>query len=335
MYACDIPVFEYALKMWPPDAYELVVVHRGGQDAADLLKQLREAVGASVNMVVREAAPEEVREKYGVLLEASDTSALPWLIVRSPVRMDIRRLVWAGPASATNSGVWLDSPMRRKLAHMLRGGSVGVWVFLESGDRIKDEAAYSRLESELSRLERVISLSDEFVGRSNVAFQILRLSRDDPAEKVLLLMLTKSEPDLEDLHAEPMVFPVYGRGMVLYALVGAGINTFTITEAADFLIGECSCEIKSQNPGLEILMTADWEGDNSAYVGLAGFAERADQAEELLETVAAMATEEDVGEAVKREKDDGASSTKLSAAVLLFLSAGVIGLFVLGRRRKM
>jgi len=333
--ACDIPVFEYALKMWPPDAYELVVVHRGGADAASLLEQLRQTAGGLVNMAVREAAPEVVREKYGVLLEEGRSGALPWLIVRYPVRMDARGLVWAGPASADKVGTWTDSPMRQKIVRLLLDRSVGVWVFLESGDRAKDEAAYARLEGELSRLERVMRVPDESGVESGVTFKLLRLSRHDPAEKALLLMLIKSEPDLESLHAEPMVFPVYGRGLVLYALVGAGINTVTITETAEFLAGECSCEIKSQNPGLELLMTADWEGDSSASAGLAGFAERADQAVALLDAVETIPVDTEDGGVTEKDKDSRASCVKWPAAVILFLLlAGMIWLFVLWRRRR-
>ncbi len=334
--ACDVPVFKYALNTWPPDAYELVVVHRGGEDASRLLEQLRQAAGGFVNMAVREAAPEVVQKKYGVLLDEGQSGALPWLIVRYPVRMDTRGLVWAGSASVDEVGVWTDSPIRRKITRMLLDGSVGVWVFLESGDKTKDEAAYECLERELSRFERVMRLQDELGVESGVTSKVLRLSRHDPAEKALLLMLTQSEPDLERLFAEPMVFPVYGRGLVLYALVGAGINAVTITETAEFLAGECSCEIKSQNPGMELLMTADWEGDNGASAGLAGFAERADQAAELLDTVASVTTDIEVGGATGHEKDSGALYVILpAAAVLLFLSAGMILLFVFWRRRRM
>ena len=336
MSACDVPVFKYALNMWPPDAYEIVVVHRDGDGAARLLEQLRKSDGDFVNIAVREAEPDVVKEKYGVLLEKGRSDASPWLIVRYPVRMDTRRLVWAGPASADEISAWLDSPMRRKIMRLLLDGSVGVWVFLESGDNAKDATAYACLKNELSRLERVMRIPDDLGAERNVTFKILRLSRHDQAEKALSLMLTGSEPDLKTLHAEPMVFPVYGRGLVLYALVGGGINAVTITETAEFLAGECSCEIKSQNPGLELLMTADWEGGNSASATLAGFSERADRTAELLDSVTAVSAVEENGDSTEKEQASGGAYVKQSAAVLLFvLSAGMIWLFALWRRRKM
>lgn len=322
--ACDVPVFKYALQMWPADAYELVVAHCGGEEASALLAELREAAGAGANLAVREAAPEEVREKYGVALEEGRSGGLPWLIVRYPVRMETRGMVWAGPAAAGDGRAWLDSPVRREIARLLRGGSVGAWLFLESGDSARDETAYALLKGELARLGRVMRLPDEPDAKGGVRFELLRLAREEPAEKALLRMLIQSEPDLEGLSGQPMVFPVYGRGLVLYALVGAGINTVTITETAEFLAGECSCEIKSQNPGLELLMTADWEGENNVSLGLAGFSERASLAEERLEAAAAPATE---------EADRGAAAApragRVTFIMLLILAAGVmVGAFL-------
>jgi hypothetical protein len=55
-----------------------------------------------------------------------------------------------------------------------------------------------------------------------------------------------------------MVFPVFGRGRALFPLVGAGITPKNIRDAAEFLAGPCSCEVKEQNPGFDLLLKADW-----------------------------------------------------------------------------
>jgi hypothetical protein len=41
--------------------------------------------------------------------------------------------------------------------------------------------------------------------------------------------------------------------------VGKGIKHETIDEAASFLIGSCSCQVKEKNPGADLLMTVDWK----------------------------------------------------------------------------
>jgi hypothetical protein len=56
-----------------------------------------------------------------------------------------------------------------------------------------------------------------------------------------------------------MVFPLFGRGRAMPALVGAGITPENIKDAAAFLAGPCSCEVKRDNPGVDLLLTADWE----------------------------------------------------------------------------
>src|SRR5205085_2643906 len=91
-----------------------------------------------------------------------------------------------------------------------------------------------------------------------VAFSVVRIRRDDPAEQFLVQLMLHSEPDLPGLKG-PMAFPVFGRGRLLYALVGRGITADNIGEAAGYVIGACSCEVKKQNPGVDLLLSADWE----------------------------------------------------------------------------
>ena len=38
-----------------------------------------------------------------------------------------------------------------------------------------------------------------------------------------------------------------------------GIKSETIDKAATFLIGKCSCEVKEQTPGFDLLLAADWK----------------------------------------------------------------------------
>jgi hypothetical protein len=45
----------------------------------------------------------------------------------------------------------------------------------------------------------------------------------------------------------------------LLPLIGAGITPQNIQEAAGFLAGPCSCEVKEQNPGFDLLVGTDWD----------------------------------------------------------------------------
>ena len=53
--------------------------------------------------------------------------------------------------------------------------------------------------------------------------------------------------------------PIFGRGRALGLIGGNDLNADMLAEAATFLIGECSCQVKEMNPGIDILLAADWE----------------------------------------------------------------------------
>ncbi len=90
-----------------------------------------------------------------------------------------------------------------------------------------------------------------------VEFSLERIRRDDPHEAAFLSMLLGSEPDLRDFE-EPIAIPIYGRGRTYFALVGRGINAEMMEENCRFICGACSCQVKQENPGIDILMAVDW-----------------------------------------------------------------------------
>ncbi len=75
-----------------------------------------------------------------------------------------------------------------------------------------------------------------------------------------------AERDLAEAR-EPIAIPIFGRGRALYAFLGAGLTTANIDQAARFLIGKCSCQVKELNPGVELLFAADWEALVKANAG--------------------------------------------------------------------
>ena len=159
-------------------------------------------------------------------------------------------VAWDGPWNAETVAALTDSPCRRRIADRLLAGDAAVWVLLQTGRR---EAGRRR--------GRTHSAGTGSAGRRRDSRPCpapwFRVSRTDPAEKLLVETLLSSEPDLRG-RDEPMAFPVFGRGRVLYALVGAGVNADNVRHTLDFLVGGCSCTIKRQNPGVDLLLTADW-----------------------------------------------------------------------------
>ncbi len=274
--ACSVPVFRYALEHWAADAYQAVIFHRGPlSDAQSALVRDLSADGLAGRMranlstkTVDLAA--NVTPELLELARASGTNTLPWVVVRTPRTTRAATTVWSGALNEKNVTQLLDSPARKEIVDRLAQGQSAVWLFLESGDRAQDDNAARLLETRLAYLATTLALpkldpQDIVNGLISVAqedlrldFSILRLARDAAAEQPFIHLLLGTEADLKTAGG-PIAIPVFGRGRALYALVGAGIKRETIDQAATFLIGKCSCQVKEQNPGTDLLLAADWD----------------------------------------------------------------------------
>ncbi len=276
-WSCSVPVFRYALERWTPDAYGVVLFQRGELTAeqAKWLEQLdpeRMPVDQSVNLMIKrvdlDANPEEEAVK---LWKEQGSETLPWMILYYPWTSRIQGPVWSGRFDGGNVQRLVDSPARREIARRLLKGETAVWAFIESGDEQKDAAAAGLLEQRFEYLESSLKLpeinpldvADGLISidesELKIDFSLLRLSRSNPAEEIFVRMLMGSESDLYDYAKEPIVFPVFGRGRSLFALAGEGIVGDTIDEAGLFLTGACSCEVKEQNPGVDLVMSVPWD----------------------------------------------------------------------------
>jgi hypothetical protein len=261
---CNIPVFRYALERWQAAPYDVVVFHRGAlsEEGKAALSALRQA-GANVE-VDRVDVAEAVPAQRKALLERTKLEA-PCMVALFPGSQIV---AWSGPVTAESARALTDSPARREIVKRLLGGDSAVWLLLDSGDAVKDDAAAKTLEAELRRLEKTLKLPSHAPEDPpllsevpvRVAFSMLRLSRKAPGEAPLVTMLLNSDSGLEG----PIIFPIFGRGRALWAMTGKGLTPENIGEAGTFLIGACSCEAKELNPGVDLLVAADWEAGLAA-----------------------------------------------------------------------
>jgi hypothetical protein len=267
--ACNVPVFRYALEHWRADPYQVILFHDQPLSEAEqaLIRTLEvQQDQALANLTVR---TRDVKKLEGADLEifaAQKTPELPWLVVRYPEHLGITTPVWAGRLDKVSIAALTASPVRQELIRRLTEGQTAVWLLLECGEAEKDNAAAARIEEELKNLEQTLPLPELSAAPEDqllagvplkVAFSLLRVSRGDAAEQALVAMLLHSEPDLAE-RSDPMVFPVFGRGRALLPLVGAGITAENIHDAAVFLVGPCSCQVKELNPGFDLLLTDEW-----------------------------------------------------------------------------
>ena len=307
-WACQVPVFRYALERWEPGLYQV----RAPEELT---------VNALGNVEVEKVAGTTQLELYfpPKLRQAAETP------------------IWSAPMNEENVRVMLDSPVRQELKQRLLAGQSAVWLLLECGDAAKDDAAAKTVEEGLQAAQEKLKLPDGVITQDEandpkkrrenadvlqsdlplkIEFSTMRLSRENASETALIAMLMHLEPDLGDYVKEPMVFPIFGRGRAIEPLIGKGIHADNIFEASAYLCGACSCEIKEQNPGIDLLMVADWDPVAS---------------KEVVETVTI------VGASPPAEVDDGRrllGAIVVAGMVALLLKGWLISRWVARRRRR-
>jgi hypothetical protein len=280
IWACSVPVFRYALERWVSDPYQVVVFHRG--ELTEEQKTLVNRLGSKgeraenfANLKVRAVDLQDNPDAEMLeLWKQQKTDTVPWIVVRYPARFPP---AWSGPFSKEVVDGLIDSPARRVISRRILKGHTAVWVFLESGNKKQDDAQYELLTSRIKHEQSTLKLPEidpEDIAQGllsadesdlKVSFSSLRLSASDPREKIFVEMLLGSEGGGElslradDVRGKPMAFPVFGRGRVLYGLVGDGINEDTIADACKLLIGPCTCQVKDDNPGIDLVMAVDWD----------------------------------------------------------------------------
>ncbi len=276
---CKVPVFRYALEHWVPDPYRIVVLHKGELDdeSASLVKKWKPTNEGRIGAANLELITIDVKsESDSAGLEEilgngfRDSIGSPELLLLYPPESQNGMVAWRGPLTEKNIAAIAHSPARKQIADSILDGESVIWVFVPSGDPAKDDPASQLLESEIKRLENEIQMRNVDVIASEKQFgadtkvelrlgmEMRILDRSDPAEAVFLSTLINSEDYLKEL-GDPFAIPVFGRGRAYLALAGKGINPEMIELTSRFLIGDCSCEIKRLNPGIDLLFSVDWD----------------------------------------------------------------------------
>ena len=277
-YACQVPVFRYALERWPADNYEMVILHDEPLSPAQakLVERLRDSnhkSPTSANFQIRKVnALKSQNQRLQKIWEQHGEAGKPILAALFPETADEvpDRLISVEPLTNMLVDRIIQSPLREEITNRLVSGESAVWIFVPIGDQKQDSKALKTLQQIVAENEKSLELPEQEEAEDEselleqvdielkLDFSIVTLDKQDPHERFLYQTLMASEPDLKDLK-KPMAFPVLGRGRVLYALVGDGISEHTISLASRFIIGPCSCQVKNQNPGFDLLMAADWD----------------------------------------------------------------------------
>ena len=281
--ACNIPVFRYALERWQPDQCEITVFHQGPLNDKQRLsvEKLNRQISQRDNRATAKLQLVDVSEFSidqqslweSVQTEQQGHPSLPFLNVR--MQLGPGRLVnaWRGPlVDSAIDGVF-DSPARRELSRRLLNGHSVVWVVIGSNtpdpsDRIqRNQDVRELLSKGFESLSNSIELP-EGIGLPGselhseipllLKFSLLEIDPNDPRESFLVRLFSQMQPQAFD-RGEPLLIPVFGRGRALEVIPASTFNGRLMEDLTIFLSGACSCQVKEQNPGFDLLMSIDWD----------------------------------------------------------------------------
>ena len=280
--ACKVPVFRYALERWDVDHYTMVVIVDGTPEGdtrrgIDRLREVSDSGAANVDIEVVDLATLSPQELWQ-LEDFDSTVPTPHLQVFYPERNGRRKLCWEGGLTPEVLERWLVSPLRSEVIEGLVNGASAVWVMVDGSDPEVNQRTEDNLRAGIQQAMSEITIPDGVIPRMGaneylqnhpeaslddvlrcdvplkVDFRVSRLTLDDQGEMALRAMgggLAKSK-------AGPWLIPIFGRGRMLDAINGTGVTTDTIVNACQYMVGECSCTVKTQNPGVDLLMSASW-----------------------------------------------------------------------------
>jgi hypothetical protein len=256
--ACNIPVFRYALERWKSDAYEIVISY-GDQITTEqmayvaLLEDAATDSGGAANITVRRARIEGATK--------------PELAVKMSMANGRTIVHWRGTIEDAKAANLLESPARTELVKRLLAGDSVVWILLRSHDETKSDAAKRLLLDSFKMLHTKISLPDG-IGLPGselhsevplfVKFSLIEIDWNETRETFLSTWLRGFQPDAVEA-GEPLAVPVFGRGRALEVIPGPVMNPSLVEDLTMFLSGACSCQVKEQNPGFDLLLRVDWD----------------------------------------------------------------------------
>ena len=71
-------------------------------------------------------------------------------------------------------------------------------------------------------------------------------------------MLRGPSPDPRTAE-KPFLSAIFGRGRALGAWTVEEMDNIALEDASMFLTGRCSCQVKQQNPGWDLMLATDWD----------------------------------------------------------------------------
>ena len=269
-FACQVPVFRYALERWQADPFRLQLISNGPPPELTQIPTHLNLEFESLDLTQLTSA------QQFAIVGLDQITEYPAFLLHPPESwQNPAPLVF--PASESSLQKILDSPARQRIKADLLAGQSTVWVLIEGRDQSANDATFQQLEQTLKEAQSQIKIPEGIIQANQVgkvgadislddvlrstiplkiSFKIERIKRDDSAEQAFLRILTANRLAPPE---EPLVVPIFGRGRTPGPLLGSSITPEAILTACEYLCGACSCQVKSGNPGYDLLFQAHWQ----------------------------------------------------------------------------
>ena len=291
--ACQVPVFRYALERWQADDYHAVIIYQSalGEEQIIALEIIEEAASplfeTGANLALHKvdlSSSPSVDPRWQSEASTFKPDDPPRIALYYPTSTGIQEPLWTGELTMANAKAIIDSPLRKKIKDELLAGTSNVWLLLQSGNESLDQEAERRLRKFLDQASKETKLPEGIIPlekahqlrsgpdegpidmddvlRSSVPLKIhfstIAVSRNDPAEEIFISMLLKHSSRMRSVTDQPIAIPIFGRGRVLEGMIGQDLTLEHTLGASSYLCSACSCQVKEENPGLDMLMTVKW-----------------------------------------------------------------------------
>ncbi len=229
---------------------------------------------ANLNVIRCDLSHNDDQELNGLWLSVKEKTEakLPMIVARSLKGGGRTINHWHGSLQEARTTGLIKSPVRSELTRRLQSGDAIVWLLLKSADDEKTAAVRELLRKQCKELPRKVELP-EGIGLPGselfsevpllLQFSVLEIDPGDANEQFLVRQLTDFQADAATA-GEPLIVPVFGRGRALEVVPASQLNADLIHNLTEFLCGACSCQVKEQNPGFDLLLSTDW---NDALFG--------------------------------------------------------------------
>ncbi|MCH2209057.1 MAG: hypothetical protein MK132_24780 [Lentisphaerales bacterium] len=293
-FACEVPVFRYALERWERDLYKVFVIHRGElsaeeKDNFEKLQKSSIGFGGHTNLVVfsvnleNEKEAENFNTTYPTLKDIQPADKAK-MVLLYPNITKVYYPIWQGDLNKGNLRELLEPQATGELMKGILQGYSSTFLLMESGNKESDEKAALEVQKAIEQLkekleipEGIVQADGEVTGGKLTAYQaatidpsnvlksgiplkidfhLVRMPKNEsnPIFRAILAKVFKTDSQ-ED---QPRLFAFFGRGRLLGPMVGDEITVKHISQLSAYLCSACSCQVKRQNPGMDFLTTLNW-----------------------------------------------------------------------------